>query len=60
MRCPCIYLLISNKKQGQAKQTWPFLEITQRESPAFATTSLLFLSIATQAVHPQVGPLKSE
>lgn len=42
------------------QHTWPFLEITQRESPAFATISWLFLIIATHAVLPDVGPLKSE
>lgn len=40
--------------------TWPFLEITQRESPAFATTSWFSLMIPTQAVQPEVGPEKSE
>ena len=39
--------------------TWPFLEITQRESPAFATINWLFLIIATHAVQPDIGPAKS-
>lgn len=40
--------------------TWPFLEITQRESPALATASCFSPMTATQAVHPEVGPEKSE
>ena len=34
--------------------------MTHRESPAFATISWLFLISATHAVHPHVGPAKSE
>ena len=48
------------KHRRSKKSTWPFLDNTQRESPAFATTSCLSLMIATQAVLPEVGPWKSE
>lgn len=44
------------KHRKRKKSTWPFLDNTQRESPAFATTSCLSLTIATQAVLPEVGP----
>ena len=47
------------QKRGN-RNTWPFLDITQRESPAFATKSWLFRIIATHAVLPEVGPWKLE
>ena len=38
--------------------TWPFLESTQRESPAFPIIIWLPLIRATHAVHPSTsGPL---
>lgn len=47
----------STKGQGC---TLPLRDIIQRESPAFATTSLLPRITATTAVLPEVGPVKSE
>lgn len=59
----CMYIRTSAQSRHSAKRhgcTLPFRDMIQRESPAFATTSLLLRIIATTAVLPEVGPVKSE
>jgi hypothetical protein len=57
---PIFAKIRDHKTERHCGSTWPFLDNTHLESPAFATTSFFPRMTATHAVLPEFGPLKSE